>query len=165
MKMHRILIYSLLGLSFWTQNSITQDTIYLDTKIEYFTKNGDSFEKLKKLKVFPKYSREKIQISRDSFKLEYCYYFDNKRNTSNYSEYFKIIHDSILVTEGEEWCFNKKRDGHFSLEKHDSCFSEKGIAFSIIPFIKDGIFVTLNKQNDTLLVEHFVMDKYKHRNS
>lgn len=156
----RILIYSLLGLSFWTSNSIAQDTTYLDPKTEYFTKKGDSYEDLKKYKVFPKYSREKIQISRDSFKIENCYYFDNKRMTDNYIRYFRIINDSILVDDGEKWHFKKISDAVFQVFKQDSCFIEKGTANSIIPFLKNGDFVHLKNQTDTLLIEHFEKGNY-----
>ena len=156
----RIAIYSLLGLLIWTDKSLAQDTTYLDSKTEYFTKNGDSYEKLRTLKIFPKYSREKIQTSRDSFKIEYCYYFDKQRHVSNYTKYYSIICDSILTDNGIKWYFKKLSENNICVEKHDSCFTERGIVYSIIPFIKNGKFINLNEQNDTILIEHFEMDKY-----
>lgn len=156
----RILLFSLLGLSFWTKNSTAQDTINLDPKIEYFSKKGDSYEELRRYKVFPKYSREIIKTSRDSLKIEHCYYFDNKRNTNNDTEYFRILNDSIVFTNNEKWNFKKQTDSVFIVSKKDSCFIEKGTASSVIPFIKNGDFVHFNNQNDTLLIEHFEKGKY-----
>ena len=156
----RILIYTLLGLSIWIEKSFAQDTTYIDTKTEYFTKNGDSYEKLRKLKTFPKYSREKIQISKDSFKIEFCYYFDNIRNTSKYTKYYSITYDSILTDNGTKWYIKKLSENNYRVEKYDSCFTERGIAYSVIPFIKNGNFINLNEQNDTILIERFEMDKY-----
>ncbi len=44
--------------------------------------------------------------------------------------------------------------------KQDSGFIEKGNAYSIIPFIKNGDFFHLNDQNDTLLIEYFEMGNF-----
>jgi len=157
----KILILIIVGLSFWIKNTVAQDTIHLNPKVEYYSKNGELFDKLNNSKVLSKYSScEKIQVSNDSFKIEYCYYIDNKRIPLSGTDYFKIVHDSILIKDNESWCFKKLSDNVYRVNKQTDGFIEKGTSYSIIPFVKNGDFFHMNNQNDTLLIEHFKMGYY-----
>jgi hypothetical protein len=86
----KILLLTILGILFWTDFSFAQDTTYLDPKIEYFSKEGDSSSNLQKLKVYSRYSREAIRVSKDSFKIENIVIIltikDSRIVTSNISE-------------------------------------------------------------------------------
>lgn len=140
-----------------------QDTTYLEPKQQYFSKNGDSvlFAKTRKTK-YPcvRYSEEKIRLSQNKYKIESCYYFDDKRFAGNYVEFFEIIDDTILITKKEKWIFKKINDSLFSVYQKDTNFVEKGFVSSLIPLIKNGAFNTYNKNGKCLFIEYFKNGKY-----
>ncbi len=68
--------------------------------------------------------------------------------------------DSLMV-DHEKWCIQKVSNNHFLVSRSDSNFLIQGTAYSISPFIKNGDYIYLNSQNDTLLTVHYDMDKMK----
>lgn len=159
MKM-KTLIYTILALTFWTKLAISQDTTYLDPKVEYFSKDRDIFNTRYKSKYYPTYSKEKIRIAKDSFKVEYCYYLDNKRNASNFIQYYRILNDTIILPNNEKWSFKIKKDNTFNVKLQYDNVIEKGTVTLLIPFEKHGDFYTMNNQHDTLYIEHFEAGNY-----
>jgi hypothetical protein len=134
--------------------SYAQDTTYIDKKIEYFSSKEKSNSS-------ERYAREIIKVGKDSFKIEYCNYYNGKRNATGYTEGFKIKDDSILIIKNESWSFRKICNNVYAVNLRDSEYVQKGIAYSIIPFVKNGNFIYLNNVNDTLLTEHYEMGSLK----
>ena len=153
------IIYSLILLTFLSVNILGQDTTYLDQKINYFSANGDStrFDESKRYKAFPKveYAREIIKLEQDSFKVENCYYYDNKRFTNSRTTHYKILNDSTLITENQRWFYKKLNDSIIYVSNEDGEFIEKGKVIFLVPLVKHGEFLTLNKNNKLLIIEHY----------
>jgi hypothetical protein len=163
MKKFRI-TYSLILLIVLNVSAFGQDTIFLNPKQEYFSKNGDSvrFDKTRRLKGYPKvkYSREIIRLTKDKYKIENCYYYDNKRFNNYYTTFFDLVDDSIMITKGEKWIYKKLNDTLFSVYQKDSDYLEKGAVISLIPFVKHGDFVTINKNGKIAFTEYFKKGQY-----
>ena len=141
--------------------TFAQDTIYLDKKVEY-SSDTISLEKFKTLKFYHKLSREIIKVSKDSFKIEYCSYYDGKRYKAFNGEGCRIQHDSILIRNNEIWTFKKNETNNYNIIQKDSDYILKGTAYSIFPFIKNGIFIYTDNNNDTLLTTYFKMGRLQH---
>lgn len=159
--MKKTTILLILGLLLSTNLTFAQDTIYLDKKVE-FSSDSITIETLRRSKAFPKYAREVIRVSKDSFKIEYCNYLDGKRYKSFVGESYKIQQDSILISKNEKWTFSKVNKNKFNVSQKDSNYILKGTTYSIIPFIKNGNFIYLNSYNDTLLTEYYNMGRLTH---
>lgn len=144
-------VLTFIGIFFLFCFAFSQDTIYLDKKVEY-SSDTISIDRIKKNYCYH-YAREIIKVSQDSFKIEICNYLDNKRLESHFVNGYKILDDSILIFRNERWIFRKAKDRKITVTKIDSCYTIKGKVSSIIPFIKHGEFVYLNSNNDTLLTE------------
>lgn len=155
-------IFIILGLLFVTELISAQDTTYIDKKIEYISGKEAIQDSMQKMNYSEKYAREIIKVAKDSFKIEYCNYYNGKRFTTNYIEGFKIKDESVIVVKHENWNFKKIRENLYSVNQKDSEYVQKGTAFSVITFVKNGDFIYLNNNNDTLLTEHFEMGCLKY---
>lgn len=136
-----------------------QDTTYFDSKINYYSKNGDliRFDKTKRYKGHPKvdYAREVIQLENDSFKVQNCYYYDNIRYTNWQTTHYKIIDDSILITDNQKWIFKRINDSLTYVSHDDGEYIETGKVIVLIPLIKHGDFFTYNIDDKLLLIEYY----------
>ena len=116
--------------------SFAQDTIYLDKKVQYFSKDGITE---KRTKGFPrKTARELIQLPNNTFKIEQVCYLDKKRLNYGNTENFKIIHNSLLITDRESWNFKKISNNKFSISNKVKGWTQNGTAYSLVPLIMDG---------------------------
>lgn len=156
-KLH--VTYSLISLIVLNVSAFGQDTTFLEPKQQYFSNTIDSlkFDKSHRLKGYPrvKYSRELIRLSNDKYKIENCFYYDNKRYKDNYSTFYEFKDDSIIVAKGEKWIYKQINDRLFSVYQNDSDIIEMGKVISLIPFVKQGDFVTKNKNGEVLFIEYF----------
>jgi TonB family protein len=145
-------------------NTFGQDTTYFDLKKTYFSKSADSvrFDKTGQYKGYPKvnYSREIIKLSKGHFKIENCYYLDNKRYTDYYETYYEFKDDSILITEDEKWVYKKLNDSLIFVYQKDADLIEVGAVTSLIPFVKHGDFITKRRNGELLFTEHYIKGKY-----
>ena len=154
-KTYRILLSAVL--IFMVSYSYSQDTIRLDKKVEYFS-SSDTIGILDRhyFNVYTraKHARELIKYSVTNYKLEYCFYYDNKRYVHDYDQFeYKISNNKISVKYGflnEDWTYEKKNDTLFFLTRFSDEFYEKGLASSLIPLKKTGEFITYNNIGDTL---------------
>lgn len=85
--------------------AVAQDTIYLDKKVQYFSKDGAELNKL--TRFYTRTSSELVELTNNRFKIEHVLYFDNKRLNYGGTENFKIQKNSILITDRERWNFKK----------------------------------------------------------
>lgn len=138
--------------------SYAQDTIRIDSKIEYFAES-DSIDILnyhfKNIYSRAEYSREFIRYSEDSAKMESCFYYDNKRYIHFYdTKFFITKNDSILKVQygelSENWIYKKLNDSLFSIKILDDYSIESGFAKSIMPLEKIDTFVTKRLNGDML---------------
>ncbi len=94
-------------------NIFAQDTIFWETPLKYTSED-------KEYKGYAS-SLEIIKFSDDFYKLEECYYFENKRIVYEYyTEIYKFKDDSVLFItkfkkEPTKWIYNKKDDTIFSV--------------------------------------------------
>ena len=151
----------IIGFLFVTEMILAQDTTYIDKKIEYFSETEALQDYRLKMKYSERYAREIIKVEKDSFKIEYCNYYNGKRYATGYLEGFKIKDDSVLILKHENWNFKKMHENVYSVNLRDSEYIQKGTVFSIIPFVKNGNFIYLNNNNDTLLTELYEMGSLK----
>lgn len=151
--------YSLIIFIFSNLFALGQDNTFLDLKQEYFSKNGDSvrFNNTHKLKAYPKvnYSREIIRLTESEFKIEYCYYYDNKRFANQNTTYYNFAADSILTISGEKWIYKKRTDSLIFVYKNHSDYIEQGAVTSLVPFIRHGEFVALDNDKEVLFIEDY----------
>ena len=159
MKLSMLII---LGFLFVTEMIHAQDTTYIDKKIEYFSGKEALQDYMQKMKYSERYAKEIIKVAKDSFKIEYCNYYNGKRYATGYLEGFKIKDDSVLISKHDKWNFKKLSENFYTVNHRDSEYVQKGTVFSIIPFVKNGDFIYLNNNNDTLLTEHFEMGGLKY---
>lgn len=145
-------------------NLIGQDTTFIDKPSKYCTKNGDSYrlDDTGRLKGYPKvnYSRELIKLTENHYKIENCYYYDNIRFTNYYSTNYTLINDSLIKINEEMWFYEKINDNSFKVTKSEDNSIEKGTVSSLIPFTKNGDFVTYNLKGKKLFTEKFGTKKY-----
>jgi hypothetical protein len=151
-----------------TQKSFTQDTVQIGKRVEYFSE-FDTLDilnhNLKNVYSFADYHRELIRFTEDSAKLEYCFYYDNKRYTHYYNKIFFVTkHDSILYVNyadlSEKWIYKRLNDSLYAIKSEAGNYQEKGFAKSIIPLEKTGIFVTTGLNADTLLFTEYEKNYY-----
>ena len=158
-------IYLLIIIFLKSINALGQDTTYIDKPSKYYSKNGDSvrFDFTRRLKGYPrvKYSRELIQYSKDSFKIENCYYYDDKRFTNYFSTEYTFINDSTIKINSDKWYFQKNSNSLYNVTKIDSGCIEKGTVSSLIPFTKEEDFITYNLKGKPLFIEKFGTGEYK----
>jgi protein TonB len=140
------------------QNVLSQDTLFLDSKSEYFS-DSDTIGIFKyygkNVYYRANYSKELIQFNKDSAKLEYCFYYDKKRFLLyNQTYIFEIIKDSILKVifndYSEIWRFDYETDSLYKLTHNFNNLKEIGFAKSLIPLEKIGDFYVTDPQGDTL---------------
>ncbi|MBN1251306.1 MAG: energy transducer TonB [Bacteroidales bacterium] len=159
------LIYFIIIYFIYVSNSFGQDTTYIDNPSKYFSKNGDSerFDLTHRLKGYPrvKYSRELIRLSNNYYKIENCYYYDNKRYTNYYPTFYKFTNDSTIIVNKEKWHFKKINDSLYNVSIIDIDYIEKGTVSSLIPFTKQGDFVICNLKNRPMFIEKFGNGEYK----
>jgi len=158
MKTSMLILFAFILL---VEMSYAQDTTYIDKKIEYFSGKEELKDYMKKMENSERYAKEIIKVGKDSFKIEYCNYYNHKRYATGYVEGFKIKDDSILIVKQVSWNFKKIRNNVYTVNLRDSEYVQKGTVFSIIPFVKNGDFIYLNNNNDTLLTEHYEMGSLK----
>jgi len=162
MKLFR-LTYSLIYLVFLSVNIFAQDTTFFDSKINYYSTNEDStrYDISQRSKRFPRvdYAREVIHFENGNLKVENCYYLDNERYTNNKITNYKIVNDSILIVENQKWHFEKLNDSIFYVSKKSEEYIEKGNVSSLVPLIKQGNFLILNKNNKLLVIEQYLNGK------
>jgi len=137
--------------------SYSQDTLKLDKKVEYFSISdtvGILEDHFFNIYTRAKYVRELIKFSDKYFKLEYCFYYDNKRYVHDYAQFnYKISNEEINIQYGslnETWTYDKKSDTLYYLTRLHDGFYEKGFAKTLIPFEKTRKFYTYNNNGDTL---------------
>lgn len=116
--------------------AVAQDTIYLDKKVEYYSKDGMSLTKLGQINR--RTSRELVKLPNNRFKIEHVLYFDNKRLNYGGTENFKIQKNSILITDRERWNFKKISKNNFLINNKVKGWTQKGTAYSLVPLIMDG---------------------------
>ena len=158
MKFSMLILFVFLLL---TEMNHAQDTTYVDKKIEYFSEKEALKDHRLKMRNSERYAREIIKVGMDSFKIEYCNYYNGKRFATGYLEGFKIKEDSVLIVKQESWSFKKIHNNDYAVNLKDSDYIQKGKVFSIIPFVKNGDFIYLSNNNDTLLTEHYEMGSLK----
>lgn len=150
-------------LVFLSVNIFAQDTTFFDSKINYYSANGDSvrFDISQKTKRFPRvnYAREIIHFKNGSLKVENCYYLDNERYTNNKITFYKIVNDSILIEGNQKWYFKKLNDSIFYVSTESEEYIEKGNVNSLVPLIKQGDFRIFNKNNKLLVIEQYINGK------
>lgn len=129
--------------------STAQDTIQLETG-----KIFDSIDFSLKKNYF---SKELIEITKDSFLIEDCYYLridgDQLQRKSNLFSSYKIADSIIYIREYNYlsiWNFEKINDSLFYIKNS----SEQGYAKSLVPLIKHGQFFTFNS-NDTVILMNY----------
>lgn len=123
-----------------------QDTIRTEAPIHY-TSTIDPVRG-KDFAAKAKYAKETIVFSATHQKIEYCYYYDDKRVC--FGNEYEIISDSLLRKDGQEW-FYKPIANKYYIRRYNKGLYESGYAKSLIPLIVDGLLTTtsLNYQ-DTL---------------
>lgn len=152
---HMILI--LIGILF-NYNVSAHDTLLLDSKSEYY-QNFDTIGILqhvaKDIYYKADYSRELTRFSKDSAKLEYCFYYDKIRYTwNNRTYYFSTQGDSVVTVTfngySETWRYEYLADSLYKLSRKINNLLETGFANKIFPLGKIGDFKVINSQKDTL---------------
>ena len=164
--MQKILI--LFGLIFLFKLSYSQDTLQLDKRVEYYSANdtiGILDNCFKNIYSRADYARELIKYSDKLFKLEFCFYFDNKRYIHYYDQIeYRISNDTILnITYGslkESWIYKKLNDSSFFLKRAYSICIETGFAKTLIPLEKVGEYTTFNINGDTLWTTNYLRNYY-----
>ncbi|HUW04675.1 MAG TPA: hypothetical protein VMW01_00300 [Williamwhitmania sp.] len=140
------------------QNVLSQDTLLLNSKTEYYS-DPDTIGILqhfgKNVYYRANYSKELIEFNQGSAKLEYCFYYDNKRYClENRTFNFEIVKDSVLkvIYNGytENWQFYYETDSLYLLSRKLNNLKEVGFAKKLIPLEKIGDFYTIDSQDDTL---------------
>ncbi len=135
-----------------------QDTLSLDLKKEYY-KESDTIGILqhyvKNIYYKADYSRELIHFTKDSAKLEYCFYYDKERYClKNRTYYFSLSEDSIISVTyngyNEKWQYKSLTDSLYSLSRLTNNIIETGYAKNLMPLEKFGDFFLIDLNNDTL---------------
>lgn len=149
-----------IGLLSWLPLALLgQDTIKVEPSHSYSSKKYPVRGKLFASNV--KYGREDIIFSPTKTKVEYCYYYDNKRMSSGGTYYEKLGDMAIRVTYDwadsafDVWNYERQENGLFSIEIHRGDFLETGYATSIVPLQKTTIYTTYLKNGDTLWTMDF----------
>ena len=163
---HKILL--LTGFVFLFFNTYSQDTIRLDKKVEYYSSNdtiGILKDNSKNVYWRADYARELIKKSESEFRLEYCFYYDNKRYIHYYDQIeFKKCNDSVLDVKykslKESWIYSKKNDTTYFLKRFYNGTYEIGYAKKIIPLEKIGKFISINQNNDTIWTTEYYKNYY-----
>ncbi|MFT4522224.1 MAG: hypothetical protein ACI8ZN_001164 [Bacteroidia bacterium] len=99
-------------------------------------------------------ARELITFSETHKKVEYCYYYDQKRIC--FGEVYRLLDDSTMSIQRQgqnvvKWRFNKQKDGGYSIKHYGKNFIERGSASSLIPLVKKDTFQTTSLYARTVL--------------
>ncbi len=142
----------------FNQMIMAQDTLYLDLKTEYY-KDSDTIGILnyhaKNVYYKAENSKELIRFTKDSVKLEYCFYYDNERYILENNTYFFSLSGDSLITVTfngykEKWRYKYLSDSLYSLSRLTDNILETGYAKNLIPLEKFGDFHLINRLNDTV---------------
>lgn len=148
--------------------SYSQDTLELDKKVKYYS-STDTIRildhQMKNIHYRADYARELLKFPEDSFRLEYCFYYDNKRYVHYYDQLsYVLLYDSVLNvtyrTLSETWIYRKINDTTYFLKRSYHGTYESGYARKLVPLEKKGKYVTMNNVNDTLWTTEYIDNYY-----
>jgi len=137
-----------------------QDTIFFENSKKYSSKDTI-------LKSYDN-SLEIIKFSEDFYKLEICYYIDNKRITlKNFTRIYKFRNDSLLFItqknkEPEEWIYHKKNDTTYRvLQIKSGRVAISGKATKLVPITKHGRFSHYKNNGKVAYYQYYNENKYE----
>ncbi len=158
-KMKKILLLFLISANI--VNIFAQDTIFWKTPRRYTSED-------KNYKGYGSTALEIIKFSDDLYKLEECYYLENKRVVKrNRSETYNFTNDSTLIIS-----YNKKRRAKYIYYKKDettykiSQKSKDRIVFSgevinLVPLVRHGKFTYYNTNGTITYYKTYKNDRYE----
>jgi hypothetical protein len=132
--------------AFLRLSSVAQDTIRLEPRVQYYAAIDSVRDRM--FAAHARYAKEEIIFSDRHKKIQYCYYYDQERVC--YGNEYKIISDSILQTNEEQWIY--KREGElYKVWRIKKGYYESGYAKSLMPLETIGLFTTTSLNfKDTL---------------
>lgn len=155
------------GMFFLIGKLFCQDTIQIDS-IHIYSIGDLPQNKLFYSKI--EYGREIVHFNETQKKLQYCYIYDNNKNCRGYD--YQFINDSVLKVDApygyqgvETWSFKKNDELKYNVVKKGANTITTGIASSMLPFQKEGVFVVTDYDGDTLWLEDYTTYNYKHPRS
>jgi hypothetical protein len=132
-----------------------QDTIRVETST-YYTSDKEP-KRGKHFASRVKYAREDIVFSDTHKRIDYCYYYDNKRQC--YGTTYQITSDTTLDIDGAVWHYKNQGDKYF-LERYFNGTYECGSAKLLIPLETVGLFTTTTADKiDILWTTDYAADK------
>lgn len=133
--------------------SIAQDTLLIEPSIFYSSKEHPY--RSKAFAVRAEYAREDIVFSPLHKQVEYCYYYDKERVC--FGDTYYLINDSTLQISDssnvnhEIWYYKQVAHRKYEVIRYYGDLQESGQVSSLMPFLKNGQFITKSvHQNDTL---------------
>ena len=95
-----------------------------------------------------RYAREDIVLNANSRRIDYCYYYKNKRYC--FGDTYTLSGEATLKISDQEWAYEKQPNGQFLVHRlHDGLF-ESGLADQLMPLGKIRIASIYPATGDTL---------------
>ena len=146
-------------LSIHSTFSFGQDTIQVEPS-RFYTSEAEP-TRGKDFASRVKYAREDIVFNQKFRKVEYCYYYDNKRicygNTYQLIGDFTLqIGDSVSSNAIQSWTYRKMESGQYLVYRFHNGLYEIGKAKQLIPFEVIGSLFTMTRdKSDTLWIADY----------
>ena len=120
-----------------------QDTIRMEKRVDISPKefNNGRFDG-------SRYAREDIVLSANSRRIDYCYYYKNKRYC--FGNTYTLSGDTLLKISDQEWTCEKQPNGQFLVHRLHEGLYESGLADQLVPLGKIRITSIYPTTGDTL---------------